>query len=318
MIISNRGDHGINCEEAEQTASAIQSPDLRPIAEMLYRNSYNLMCLLCLPDMLLVTGTRNTRHASLSARAFIRVRTKMGRPNSEQDRVAFNSEVDAEVKRLTEEAEKEDKVFDETQRLFADLLKTREVHEAVRVLLYALTSSAWAVFECAAKDSWIAALNCRPLQLAQPTLMELPKEPTVAGITGKQIEVGLLARYGFDLRDKLGTLLAPKFDFTSVSGMQFAFAAAFQGVPDIEQLLTDPKLSILEATRHLIVHRAGVIDEEYRRRTKELAATGQQLLISDVRATELANSAVSGGCKLLRAVDAWLIANPTITRDQST
>ena len=35
-----------------------------------------------------------------------------------------------------------------------------------------------------------------------------------------RMAVSLLAKYGFDLRKKLGTVLRTKFDFTSVAGIR--------------------------------------------------------------------------------------------------
>ena len=84
----------------------------------------------------------------------------------------------------------------------------------------------------------------------------------------------------------------------------------------MDQALADPTLGILEATRHLIVHRAGLVDEEYQRRTGESTAIGHHLALNGARFSELGNSAVAAGCKLLRAVDNWLLANATVKSRQ--
>ena len=105
-------------------------------------------------------------------------------------------------------------------------------------------------------------------------------------------------------------LLAPKFDFTSVSGIGTAYEAAFCRSPELSELLAVPELSHLEATRHLVVHRAGLVDEEYIRRTRESVLVGTQLLLTGARVSELSNAAVAAGVRLLQFIDGWLIQNP--------
>jgi len=71
-------------------------------------------------------------------------------------------------------------------------------------------------FESAAKDIWTVALNSSPIGLGHAALVKLPIEKESDGLSAKQISVGLLAKHSFDLRGKLGSLLAEKFDFTGV------------------------------------------------------------------------------------------------------
>jgi hypothetical protein len=270
----------------------------------------DLVGLLSLPLVLLTVGVAETHHLVFFTQALARTGNALRWANSAEAR----TEVQSEARRLAEEArqdpESKFRPVDEAQERLAHLLEHAQLDAPARALLFAGTASAWAAFECAAKDAWIAALNLRPLQLAQPAFGSLPEDVGGEGISGRQIGVGLLARHGFDLRDKLGTLLAPKFDFTSVSGIRAAYSAAFGKQADHGNALADPALGVLEATRHLIVHRAGLIDEEYRRRTGDTTPAGQSLRLNAPRVSELANAAVSAGCKLLGAVDTWLTSHP--------
>lgn len=300
----------IDVEEAERTAKSVQTGELRSIAEAFFRNADDLLGLLSLPLVLLTVGTSAVHRLVFFTQALVSTKNVERWDKSAEAR----AEVEAEVRRLAEAAHKDpDSTFkpvDEAKVQLAHLLGHRELDAPARALLYAGCSSAWAAFECAAKDAWIAAVNARPLKLAQPAFTKVSDDPPPEGLTAKQVSVALMARHGFDLRDKLGTLLAPKFDFTGVAGIRGAYGAAFGVRPEFSEPLSDPILATLEATRHLIVHRAGLVDEEYRRRTGDTTRTGQLLQLNGTRVSQLCNAAVASGCKLLLAVDTWLVQNP--------
>ena len=298
----------IDVTAAAEAAKSIHSPDLRPIAAVFARNVDELLTLLSLPLILLTVGASSGHSLVFFTQALVRTKNVDKWHESEEAR----AEVEAEARRLAEAARDDPKFrpVDEAKAQLTYLIEHHDLEGPARALLYAACSSAWSSLECAAKDAWIAALNSRPFQLAQPALTKLPDEPAIDGLTGKQVSVGLLARHGFDLRNSLGTLLSPKFDFTSVSGIRTAYEAAFGRSSELNKLLSVPELSHLEATRHLVVHRAGLVDEEYIRRTGDSVAIGAQLPLAGARVSELANAAVTAGARLLQIVDTWLIQNP--------
>lgn len=301
----------IDCRAAAEAAKSIQDRNLQPIATVFARNFDELLSLLALPLVLLAVGAANTHNLVFFMQALTKTRNVMKWDESEEAR----AEVEAEVKRLAEAArcdpESEFHPVKEAKVQLTGLLEDHRLEGPARALLYAGCSSAWSYLECAAKDSWIAALNSRPFQLGQLALAKLPNEPVMDGLTGKQVSIGLLARHGFDLRNSLGTLLSPKFDFTSVSGIRRAYEAAFGASPELTTLLSVHELSYLEATRHLIVHRGGLVDQEYICRTGDSVTLDTQLPLTGRRLSELANAAVTAGVGLLQFIDAWLIKNPT-------
>lgn len=61
----------------------------------------------------------------------------------------------------------------------------------------------------------------------------------------------------------MGTILASRFDFTSVDDMRKAYASAFAGAREIEWLAAEQQLTVLEASQNLIVHRGGVVEENF-------------------------------------------------------
>jgi hypothetical protein len=93
-----------------------------------------------------------------------------------------------------------------------------------------------------------------------------------------------------------------KFDFTSVSGAKKAFEAAFPKSPSIRSVFDEPLLAELEATRNVIVHRAGLMDETFARRTGA-AHVNAPLSVDTTAIERLASSVCDGGIRLLREVD---------------
>lgn len=107
------------------------------------------------------------------------------------------------------------------------ILGQPDTQQALVSLVYAAVAFLWTAFESVCRDAWTTALNARGVTLAQRILGELRRDDGEPDISRRQISVGLLAQYGFDLRDHLGTVLASKFDFSSVKGTKVAYEAAF-------------------------------------------------------------------------------------------
>lgn len=142
---------------------------------------------------------------------------------------------------------------------------------AFRLLLTFATSGLWTAFECVASDAWISAVNARPTRLGQRGLKAEPAREQPEGIKGKSIEIGLLARHGYDLRACLGTVLESKFDFTGVAGIRNAYSTVFGDEQSLKEALNNDELGFLEVCRHVITHSAGVIDREQNGTEKEPA-----------------------------------------------
>jgi hypothetical protein len=221
-----------------------------------------------------------------------------------------------------EEKVKETAEKEETQKEFrhhlwetakshlSELTKDEKVREALRLIRHMALLSSWTSFECVACDSWEAAVNVRPLVLGHPAFVNLPQDTEgITGLETKSVSVGLLARYGFDIRGKLGTLLKQRFDFTGVSGIRKAYTAAFGDKLPLDSILGNENLSRLEAVRHAIVHRAGIADELYLKRTNSTIALGTPIEVDDEMEEAFLNASFDAGCSLLEHIDKYLVAN---------
>lgn len=165
--------------------------------------------------------------------------------------------------------------------------------------------------ECLATDLWVTSLNEEPTILAQTAISTLEaQEP--GELTSRHISVGLAARHGFDLRHCLGTVLKPKFDFTGVSGIQKAYKVFVPNDEFIQKVLAQPELAELEATRHIIVHRAGRVDEEYRRRTGSQLAVGEVLSFTKEQSVKFSYASAHAGTGLLAFVNDWIAKRKSV------
>ncbi len=190
------------------------------------------------------------------------------------------------------------------------LLVNEDVRSWVHALLLAAVSATWTSFEAVTSDAWELVLNSRPSILAKNVFRQLDQSDPNDRVTQKQIGLGILAKYDFNVRDKLGTILRTKFDFTSVTTIRRAYSSVFGKLEELEAALAEPELSTLEATRHLVVHRGGLVDAEYKRRSKSSLALGTALPLDAATVSSWANAVIDSSCKLLVFLDDWLVQNP--------
>ena len=194
--------------------------------------------------------------------------------------------------------------FGKSDEILLKLLEDETARRSFRYLVYAFVVNTWTAFECLAKDLWIAALNARPRQLAQPAFKHIGEgDESGSGLSSRCIPVGLAARHDFVLSSCLGTILSKRFDFTSVSGIRVAYRAAFEPAERLQEILGSRELAFLEGARHLVVHRAGVVDDEFNRRTGLEKTVGEPIEFEKDEIQRLANTTVVAGTKLLELVD---------------
>ena len=109
----------------------------------------------------------------------------------------------------------------------------------------------------------------------------------------------------------MGTLLRPKFDFSILGKTRAAYSAAFWSYSsDIDEALSDRALDALNLVRNLLVHNAGVADQQY---LNGIAGTPAPLLGVNVQlqldgeiVRSLVNPVVQRAVELIKAVDQWI------------
>lgn len=183
-------------------------------------------------------------------------------------------------------------------RRLNELMVVPNFEAAVRAIFTSATALTWTAVEVLAGDLWEAVLNAHPNVVPDSML-------------DKTVSISQLHRHGFDLRKQMGTVLRPKVSFKSVDGIRKAYAPIFKN--SVTDTLDCPPLVVLEATRHVLVHRAGIIDADYIADWKSF--TGKDLFafepgdivpLDACIVSAFVNAAAFVGRGLLHTVNEWL------------
>jgi hypothetical protein len=267
-----------------------------------------------------ITGTLSKgRHApdDRGQEIFDRMR-KLLREDTDQVTTAANTSDDA-TKAIVQEAV-------ETGGSYAVMLSSASPgSRGFEALLMSYVSGMWTIFETLASDAWEAAVNAKPDRLAQlkgkskrlrKGKTTPPSSQDIADDTsGKQIKLEFLQFYGWNLVNRMGTVLRNKFDFARLDGIREAYASAFaENNTDIDNALKDDAVDILSTLRNAIVHRGGVADKEYLQRRKYLpglpeAADGQVIPLDGKLVSHAIGETIFCCVTLIGVVDSWIASN---------
>ncbi len=190
------------------------------------------------------------------------------------------------------------------------LMRHEGFETAIKVLYFSTTPLLWTAFETLARDLWITAIDAAPVSIAHQTFKSLGDDEAADGITKRTVEVGLLAKHGFDLRGRLGTILHDKFHFSSIQGMSKAYNAAFSNESALLEIFENDDLKAAEQARHLITHKAGIIDEKYKKHTACDQNISEELIVSGSQVSRFGQAVVDCGHQLLVFINKFLIEPP--------
>jgi hypothetical protein len=167
----------------------------------------------------------------------------------------------------------------------------------------------WTSFEAVAGDLWEAALNIHPFGLAD--LAGNPKEKQRKGRDeNKKIDLSWLQRFDYNVVGKMGTILKSKYGFDKLDSIRDAYSEAF-GDKAINAIIEDKTLTALSLVRNLIVHKGGVVDDDYLKRKNDLppsaiADFGKSLPMDGELTGALISRPIILGIELIMAVDNWI------------
>ena len=128
----------------------------------------------------------------------------------------------------------------------------------------------WSTLEILMRDLFVYTMNENPL--LTKALFEDNNLKSKFGI--KSISTEKLIEYGFDLNDKMGTILIENFDFSNLDLIKAIIACVFENAT-LNSKLKENDIWYLYNRRNLIIHRGGIVDKKY------LTKTGDSLLIGD-------------------------------------
>jgi hypothetical protein len=182
-------------------------------------------------------------------------------------------------------------------------------------------------------DLWRASINGHPLVLAELSGKANRIEKAAGrSITshddgedvGKEKDKSISLKHihdftagTYEIRQKLGDLLATRFRFISLKNIRIAYSQAFSDsgkgakTAAIDNALADISLDQISVVRNLIVHSAGKCDIHYQEAQKAITTLpkleiGEPLLLDGKFVRELLDSAIISSWKLVRAVDSWI------------
>jgi len=134
----------------------------------------------------------------------------------------------------------------------------------------------WSAIEVLTRDAFIYLLDNKPeyaeLLVADPANRKR--------FSADRIEWQALATYGYDMSSSLGSYLISKADLKSVPAIRGAYGALFPTADGLQKLLGDRRLWNLCQKRNLIVHKRGIVDQQYLTSTSDPLAIGDDLLVT--------------------------------------
>lgn len=184
------------------------------------------------------------------------------------------------------------------------LARLKELHDepeslaAARELTRQGVVLVWSAVEVLARDSFVFLLNRRPI-LAEQLLAEQANRKR---FSVDRIDWQTLAAYGYDLSENLGTFLISKADLTSVQAIRDAYGALFPTATELGRKLKDRRLWDLCQKRNLLVHRRGIVDQQYLANTEDTLPLGADLWISPSEVEDLLEAGLHIGTEIISVV----------------
>lgn len=300
-------------QPATKAAQDVTDLAFKPVAQAFEANILNASGLLLFPHSLLMWSHMEIKQLMTFTDVYLGLRVKTGADYRDSEvKKRVDEEVQHRLDQLREREEFTEELFLSSDSRLAHLLRSPDIQTNVRMILLSLISATWTAFEILAGDAWQFALNNRPDQIAQEVLRQLFPSSTPEGLSAKGIPMWMAAKYGFDLRNHIGDMLKPRMDFSDVKEIRKAYSAAFGIGTAFDVALADKNLLILETTRHLVVHRGGVVDERYNRAADQNFGINQPLPLDATFISNILGAGIAAGCTLISFVDGWLAANPSI------
>lgn len=175
----------------------------------------------------------------------------------------------------------------EAFKVLLGLGRSPEVAALVNEPLRQATVLLWAAFEYAANEILRIILNKRPELLLG--------DSEVALALRKALQLGPKSLQAAPA-ELLGSWVAREKRLMSFAPLKRALEAAFPSQPGLLTALTEEDLALCAERRHVIAHRAGLVDQKYIERTGEPLTPGELLVVtSRIFSRQVASVAIASG-----------------------
>ena len=177
------------------------------------------------------------------------------------------------------------------------------LESAAQELLHQGVVLLWSAFEVLCRDTFESLLNEDPAKVQALVSHPITKKRFEA----EKVSLDTLAQYGFDISTQLGTILVRQHDFSDLPTIKAVYSVLFPNNADLNEALTHHHLWMLYQRRHLVVHRRGVIDQNYIKATGESLAAGTRLNVSPQFCEDALKVVVSACIALVRSLPADVV-----------
>jgi hypothetical protein len=156
----------------------------------------------------------------------------------------------------------------------------------------------WGAFEVLGRDVFVAVLN------QDPTLVDrLTSHPTAKRrFELARLPLETLVSHGFNLSDRMGTLLAEQQDLSDLNSLKAVFEALYPDAAALRHSIGGEDMRILALRRNLIVHRRGIIDEAFARSVGSAERPGDRLVVSPESLERHIGSVIDSATELLKVM----------------
>jgi len=203
----------------------------------------------------------------------------------------------------------DDKVVDE----WFSRLPNEGTYLALEGLLSSMILSAWTAFETFAGDFWETAINAHPADLSR--LQGRWKDGSKGrqpGDSPKGVDLDRLAAHRFDVSRSMGSILRERWTFQALESIREAYERAFgRKCDNVRKALLDDSLLHLSALRHILVHRSGTVDREFKTQTASasyFAATkiGDRVKLDGLIVGDLISKMINHSVAMVTSVDKFV------------
>ncbi|MEX2485947.1 MAG: hypothetical protein WED10_15350 [Brumimicrobium sp.] len=123
----------------------------------------------------------------------------------------------------------------------------------------------WTSFEVLARDLVIEVLNRHSDKFKYLDVKSIPTD--------------ILEKYDYNIKDHLGEIYAEQRDWSNLKKIQESIKKIWPEKDDLHIELKDKILYKINQRRHLIVHKKGLVDDQYNRSTSDNYVIGKEIPI---------------------------------------
>ena len=202
--------------------SSVQS--LRELADRLWHTIDRIWFMVIIPEQFLFHEQRNLRFYWHHLVAALKTGT-LGSTDTltDDEREAYEAAMKELYEKTASDVEQEklrEEWLSRAMREKPHVIEMLQMEEAYKSLLYSGLIWAWISFEVFASDLWEAVVNTATGKVRSRILHSI-------SAARPSVKIDHIAKYDYDLRGRLGTIMKDSCDFTSLDGIQKAYKVIF-------------------------------------------------------------------------------------------